>query len=130
MSFSRSDVSAKKHMARVSDLYRERVRSIKTVLFFIVSVSLLSGETVPTIFWRVLGSWPNQSNAIINCMNKAHYEINIFAWHGLNSSRNTFWLELKFMLHDVGLPEIMMRMMMTSDNDEENGPLNGPFNDS
>ena len=32
MSFSRSDVSAKKHMARVSDLYRERVRSIKTVL--------------------------------------------------------------------------------------------------
>ena len=48
MSFSRSDVSAKKHMARVSDLYRERVRSIKTVLFFIVSVSLLSGETVPT----------------------------------------------------------------------------------
>ena len=48
MSFSRSDVSAKKHMARVSDLYRERVRSIKTVLFFIVSASLLSGETVPT----------------------------------------------------------------------------------
>ena len=48
MSFSRSDVSAKKHMARVSDLYRERVRSIKTVMFFIVSVSLLSGETVPT----------------------------------------------------------------------------------
>ena len=38
----------KKHMARVSDLYRERVRSIKTVLFSIVSVSLLSGETVPT----------------------------------------------------------------------------------
>ena len=51
MSFSRSDVSAKKHMARVSDLYRERVRSIKTVLFFIVSVSLLSGEAVPTK-WR------------------------------------------------------------------------------
>ena len=49
MSFSRSDVSAKKHMARVSVLYRERVRSIKTVLFFIVSVSLLSGETVPTL---------------------------------------------------------------------------------
>ena len=38
-------------MARVSDLYRERVRSIKTVLFFIVSMSLLSGETVPTK-WR------------------------------------------------------------------------------
>ena len=35
-------------MARVSDLHRERVRSIKTVLFFIVSVSLLCGETVPT----------------------------------------------------------------------------------
>ena len=35
-------------MARVSDLYRERVRSIKTVLFFIVSVSLLSREAVPT----------------------------------------------------------------------------------
>ena len=48
MSFSRSDVSAKKHMARVSDLYRERVGSIKTVVFFIVSVSLFSGETVPT----------------------------------------------------------------------------------
>ena len=27
---------------------RERVRSIITVLFFIVNVSLLSGETVPT----------------------------------------------------------------------------------
>ena len=50
MSFSRSDGSAKKHMARVSDLYRERVRSIKTVLFFIMSVSLLSGETVPTSY--------------------------------------------------------------------------------
>ena len=50
MSFSRSDVSAKKkHMARVSDLYGERFRSIKTVLFFIVSVSLLSGEAVPTV---------------------------------------------------------------------------------
>ena len=47
MSFSRSDVSAKKHMGRVSNLYRERVRSIKTVLFF-MSVSLLSGETVTT----------------------------------------------------------------------------------
>ena len=35
-------------MARVSDLYGERFRSIKTVLFFIVSVSLLSGEAVPT----------------------------------------------------------------------------------
>ena len=51
MSFSRSDVSAKKHMARVSDLYRERVKSVKTVLFFIVSVSLLSVETVLTK-WR------------------------------------------------------------------------------
>ena len=40
--------------------------------------------------------------------------------------RNTFWLELKFliMLHGVGLSEIMMRMMMISDNDEENGSLN------
>ena len=44
MSFSRSDVSAKKHMARVSDLYRERVRTIKTVLFFIVSVSVFCLE--------------------------------------------------------------------------------------
>ena len=34
-----------------SDLYRERVRSIKTVLFFIVSVSLLSGKTVPADFF-------------------------------------------------------------------------------
>ena len=39
----------KKDPARVSDLYRERFRSIKTVLFFIVSVSLLSGEAVPTL---------------------------------------------------------------------------------
>ena len=48
MSFLRSDRPAKKHMARVCNLYRERVRSIKTVLFFIMNVSLLSGETVPT----------------------------------------------------------------------------------
>ena len=54
MSFSRSDGSAKKHMARVSDLYRERVRSIKTVLFFIMSVSLLSGETVPTTSYNAI----------------------------------------------------------------------------
>ena len=39
----------KKHMRRVSNVYRERVRGIKTVLFFIGS--LLSGETVPTK-WR------------------------------------------------------------------------------
>ena len=51
MLFSRSGVSAKKHMARVRDLHRERVRSIKTVLFFIVSVSLLSGEAVPTMIF-------------------------------------------------------------------------------
>ena len=51
MSFSRSDVSAKKHTARVSDLYRERVKCVKTVLFFIVSVSLPSVETVLTK-WR------------------------------------------------------------------------------
>ena len=39
----------KKHMARVCNLYRERVRSIKTVLFLIIaSVSLSSEETVPT----------------------------------------------------------------------------------
>ena len=39
----------KKHMARVCNLYRERVRSIKTVLFLIVaSISLSSGETVLT----------------------------------------------------------------------------------
>ena len=38
----------KKHMARVCNLYRERVRSIKTVLFFIVGMRSLSGETVPT----------------------------------------------------------------------------------
>ena len=44
MSFLRSDRSAKTNMARVSDLYRERVRSIKTVLIFIVSVSLLFGR--------------------------------------------------------------------------------------
>ena len=39
-------------MERVCNLYRERDRSIKIVLFLIVgSVSLSSGETVPTK-WR------------------------------------------------------------------------------
>lgn len=38
----------KKHMARICNLYRERVKSIKTLLFFIVSVGLLSGGTVLT----------------------------------------------------------------------------------
>ena len=32
------------------------------------------------------------------------------------------------MLRGVGLSEIMMRMMMMSDNDEENGPLNDSKN--
>ena len=67
MSFSRSDVSAKKHMARVSDLYRERFRSIKTVLFFIVSVSLLSGEAVPTAHTYIAHIWqyPPGDNAAL-----------------------------------------------------------------
>ena len=67
MSFSRSDVSAKKHMARISDFYRERFRSIKTVLFFIVSVSLLSGEAVPTP--TLLGNNPltRQTHRTFNC---------------------------------------------------------------
>ena len=40
------------HVARVCNLYQERVTSIKTVLFLIVaSVSLSSGETVKTK-WR------------------------------------------------------------------------------
>ena len=38
----------KKHMTRVCNLFRARVRSNKTILFFIVRVSLLSGGTVPT----------------------------------------------------------------------------------
>ena len=38
----------KKAHGKSCNLYLERVRSIKTVLFFIVSMSLLSGETVPT----------------------------------------------------------------------------------
>ena len=39
----------KKHMARVCNLYQERVTSIKTVLFLIVaSMILLHGETVLT----------------------------------------------------------------------------------
>ena len=37
-----------KHMARVCNRYRERVRSSKTVLLFIVSVRSLFGGTVPT----------------------------------------------------------------------------------
>ena len=35
-------------MAKVSNLYREGVRSIKTILLFIVNMSLMTGETVPT----------------------------------------------------------------------------------
>ena len=38
----------KKAHGKSCNLYLERVRSIKTVLFFIVSASLLSGETVLT----------------------------------------------------------------------------------
>ena len=52
MSFQEVIDQHKKHMARVCTLYRERVTSIKTVLFLIVvSVRLSSGETVPTK-WR------------------------------------------------------------------------------
>ena len=59
-------------MARVSDLYRERVRSIKTVLFFIVSVSLLSGEAVQwrpcqdTVMTTPVATVENQEKAIQN----------------------------------------------------------------
>ena len=38
-------------MARVCNLYWERVRSIKTVLFLIIASASLSGETVPTDLW-------------------------------------------------------------------------------
>ena len=48
----------KKNMARICNLYRERFRSIKTVLFLIiVSVSLSSGQTVPTKWWP----WQNKN---------------------------------------------------------------------
>ena len=69
MSFSRSDRSAKEHMARVSDLYRERVRSIKTVLFFIVSVSLLPEETVPT----TPNKWENNQSGILSTKGNPSY---------------------------------------------------------
>ena len=49
----------KKYMARVSNLYRERVRSIRTVLFLIVSVSLLSGETVPALHLTITELYMN-----------------------------------------------------------------------
>ena len=42
------DQQKKKHMARVCDLYRERVRGSKTVLLFILSLRSLFEETVPT----------------------------------------------------------------------------------
>ena len=52
MLFQKVIYQHKKHMERVCNLYRERDRSIKIVLFLIVgSVSLSSGETVPTK-WR------------------------------------------------------------------------------
>ena len=52
MSFQEVIDQCKRHMARVCNLYRERVTGIKTVLFLIVaSASLSSGETVPTK-WR------------------------------------------------------------------------------
>ena len=54
--FKKCLISEKKHMVRVCNLYRERIRSIKTVLFFIVRVSLLheSRETVLTSYWTLL----------------------------------------------------------------------------
>ena len=64
----------KKHMERVCNLYRERDRGIKIVLFLIVgSVSLSSGETVPTK-WRpcqdeiitTAGTVENQEKTIEN----------------------------------------------------------------
>ena len=52
MLFQKVIYQHKKNMARVCNLYRERDRSIKIVLFLIVgSESLSSGETVPTK-WR------------------------------------------------------------------------------
>ena len=52
MLFQKVIYQHRKHMERVCNLYRERDRSIKIVLFLIVgSVSLSSGETVPTK-WR------------------------------------------------------------------------------
>ena len=52
--FKKCLISEKMHMARVCNLYPERIRSIKTVLFFIVRVSLLSKETVLTSYWTLL----------------------------------------------------------------------------
>ena len=52
--FKKCSISEKKHMVGVCNLYRERIKSIKTVLFFIVRVSLLSRETVLTSYWTLL----------------------------------------------------------------------------
>ena len=50
--FKKRSISTKKHMVRVCNLYREKVRSIKTIFSLIVaSMSLSPEETVPTK-WR------------------------------------------------------------------------------
>ena len=43
---------------------RERVRGIKTVLFFIVSVSLLSGDKVPTPANEGAVTWGSYTNRV------------------------------------------------------------------
>ena len=74
MLFQKVIYQHKKHMEIVCNLYRERDRSIKIVLFLIVgSVSLSSGETVPTK-WRpyqdeiitTAGTVENQEKTIEN----------------------------------------------------------------
>ena len=70
-----------------------------------------------------MGSWPNQSNAIINCIrcskNKAHYEIKytFLAWP-------EFFKE--YLLVGVKIYAAWRRVVR--DNDEENGPLNDSKN--
>ena len=72
-----------------------------------------------------MGSWPNQSNAIITCIryskHKAHYEIKyiFLAWPEFYKEYLLVGVKIYAAWHRV-----VMRMMMKSDNDEENGPLN------
>ena len=48
MSFQKVIYQNKTHMAGVCNLYQERVRRIKTVLFLIIASMTLTGKTVPT----------------------------------------------------------------------------------
>ena len=88
MSFQKVIYQNKKHMAGVCNLYQERVRRIKTVLFLIIASMTLTGETVPTKWWPCQDKIMTTTAATVENLEKAiHKKLKVLQLLNENSNK-------------------------------------------